>query len=284
MMGPAGNELRRFELRPDVSDERDYSLDKLQLVATPSLPLETSILSWKKAMTPVKHQGRKGSCVGFAVAAMKEWQEREEHKKEVSTGKKDIRKGKVYNLSEQWIYHQAKKIDAWPGQEGTSIREAMKVLCHIGCPPEAGWPYSDVKVGEPESWAHMIALWSKIGSYYRVRGSDGLMTGLSYGPVVIGVPVYREFFTPRPNGTIAMPAKPRKLYGGHAICIVGFDATTKKFEFKNSWGTSWGNKGYGQLHFKYIDSFMWDAWVAVDTRVKKIKEGDIPEIEQFKRV
>ena len=27
---------------------------------------------------------------------------------------------------------------------------------------------------------------------------------------------------------------------------------------------------------------MWDAWVAVDTAVEEIEEGDIPEIEEFK--
>jgi len=272
---------RPLNLKPDPADKRDFPLVKLQ-ATRPLDPAGLSVLSWKDQMTPIKDQGRKGSCVGFATAAMKEWQEQAEHLKEVAEGKVDHRQGKVYDYSEQWIYHQAKKIDAWPGEEGTSIRDAMKVLNHLGCPPEAGWPYDDVLTGEPESWAHMVAQWARIGSYYRVVGSDQLVQALNYGPVVVGVGVFKEFFSPGPEGLIAMPANPNELYGGHAICIVGYDFTKRLFEFKNSWSKAWGNAGYGKLHFNYIDQYMWDAWVAVDMSVEKIEKGDIPEIEEFK--
>jgi C1A family cysteine protease len=54
-------------------------------------------------MTSVKDQGMLGSCVSFAVGAMKEWQEGEEHRQEVAEGKKDHREGKEYDYSESWI-------------------------------------------------------------------------------------------------------------------------------------------------------------------------------------
>ncbi len=39
----------------------------------------------------------------------------------------------------------------------------------------------------------------------------------------------------------------------HAVLLVGYDLDTKIFTFKNSWGTEWGNKGYGKISFSYMD-------------------------------
>lgn len=273
---------RPLNLQRDEVDDRDFPLLKLQeRISAPMFGADA--LSWKDEMSSIKDQGKKGSCVGFATAAMKEWQERAEHLKEVQAGKIDYRKGKAYNYSEQWIYHQCKKIDAYPGQEGTSIRDSMKVLRHIGCPPEAGWPYDDELTGEPEGWAHMVAQWAKIGSYYRITSSEDLVQALHYGPVVIGIPVFRGFFFAGYDGWIEMPPSPDdRIYGGHAVCVVGYNILEESFEFKNSWNKTWGNKGYGKLHFDYIDKYMWDGWVAVDLAVEKIESGALPEIEEVK--
>lgn len=43
--------------------------------------------------------------------------------------------------------------------------------------------------------------------------------------------------------------------GGHAVLITGFDADKKVFFFKNSWGTNWGQQGYGSVTFEHLDHF-----------------------------
>lgn len=40
----------------------------------------------------------------------------------------------------------------------------------------------------------------------------------------------------------------------HAIYLIGWDDTTKNFEFVNSWGMDWGNKGFGLLPYSYVTS------------------------------
>ena len=223
-------------------------------------------VDWTPMMSPVKDQGRLGSCVGFAVAAMKEFQEQKEHIEEVYSGKEYKRKEDHYDLSEAWVYWNSKKIDPWPNQEGTSIRCAMKVIHKIGIPCEAGWEYDDRFKGEPKSWSHLVAKWGLIDSYWRVATLDDLKIALRDCPTVIGVGCFQEIYNPQ-NGVVPYPANPSYCLGGHAVCAVGFDDDTELVKFKNSWSKDWGKDGYGYLPYNYIIDFMWDAWATKDLRV-----------------
>jgi C1A family cysteine protease len=201
---------------------------------------------------------------------MKEWQEKNEHDSEIKEGKKDHRKGKDYDYSEAWIYWNCKKIDGYAG-EGTSIRTAMQVLNKIGVPTEKAWPYSDDKlnIGEPKRWASMIAKWALAGTYYRVDTVEQAKIALEKdGPFVMGVPCFYDFFFPI-NGVIKDPADGERSYGGHAICCVGYDDDRKLLKFKNSWGTGWGQRGYGYLSYNYFNKYSWGNWACRDIEVSK---------------
>ena len=255
----------------DRKDNRDFSFSKSlsRKKLRKRLRKAPKVLDHSGKMSPVKNQGRLGSCVGFAVSAMKEWQEQVEHLKEVERGKKNHRDDKYYDLSEAWIYWMCKKIDPWPNSEGTSIRCAMKVLAKIGVPCENAWPYDDKVYGEPKKWAKLVALWSLIHSYWRVKNLKELRVALVKGPVVIGIGCYEEIFDVGKDGVVRNPANPNYCYGGHAICVVGYDNKKKRFKFKNSWGKSWGQNGYGYLSYNYIRKYMWDAWACKDLSVTK---------------
>ena len=257
----------RLTLEKDQKDKRDFKLTESLLKVDSG---EVRYIDWSKYMSPVKNQGRLGSCVGFAVAAMKEFQEQKEHVEEVLAGKKYKREEDHYDLSEAWIYWNSKKIDPWPDSEGTSIRCAMKVLHRIGVPCEAGWEYDDRFKGEPKSWASLIAKWGLIDSYWRVNGIDDLRLALASQPVVIGIGCFAEIFRPNfETGVVSYPANPNDLKGGHAICAVGYSDNMQLIKFKNSWSNQWGKKGYGFLSYRYINDFMWDAWVAKDLNVTR---------------
>lgn len=262
----------KLNLRKDPNDTRDFpflcSLNATDL-KNDILYTTAHVVDHSNLMSPVKDQGNLGSCVGFAVTAMKEWQEQKEHNDEVAAGKRDTRGGKAYDLSEAWVYWGAKKIDGMPDEEGTYIRCGMKVLNKLGVPVESGWTYSDEVKGEPTSWAKLIARWSLIGSYYRINNLSELLSALNKGPVVIGIGCFEGIFYVKSDGIVPMPTNPRYCYGGHAICVCGYDDNKRLIKFKNSWSDSWGDKGYGYLHYEYINDYMWDAWSCIDLSVTK---------------
>jgi len=262
----------KLNLRKDPDDKRDFpflnsfSIDELKSRFNSDVP---TIVDHSNLMSPVKNQGGLGSCVGFAVAAMKEWQEQKEHKEEVEAGKFDHRDGKYYDLSESWIYWSCKKIDEWPDLEGTSIRAAMKVLNRIGVPCEKAWPYSDEVKGEPSGWAKLVARWSLVGTYFRINNLDELLLALRKTPAVIGIACFEEIFFVDKTGVISRPANPEYCYGGHALCACGYDDNKRLIKVKNSWGENWGADGYGYIPYRYIQDYMWDAWYCNDLSVTR---------------
>jgi len=252
--------LKRGLLR-DTLDERDF-------IFSSSLKIFPVKVDHTSEMSPVKNQGSLGSCVAFSASALKEWQEIKEHLQEVEGGKRDYRQGKHYDFSEQWIYYMCKKIDG-NSSEGTSFRSAMKVLSKIGVPAERAWPYNAKAKGKPKRWAHLVSRWALIGEYRRIYGLEELKKALIESPVLIGIPLTTEIFGKLVNGVIPYPKNPDKLYGGHAVCAVGYDDEKQLIKFKNSWSKFWGDRGYGYLSYNFIRDFLWAAWICKDIVVTK---------------
>lgn len=48
---------------------------------------------------------------------------------------------------------------------------------------------------------------------------------------------------------------------GHAITIVGYDDSLMAFKFMNSFGTDWGNKGYGWISYSNINRALREAYI-----------------------
>jgi len=251
---------RTFGCLQDVPDRRDYPASMRLSRLKPILP---SIWNLREDMTPVKDQGRLGSCVGFACAALKEWQEKEQRPWTP-----------FQDSSEQWIYWKSKEIDPWPGSEGTSIRCALSILASKGVPPEGGWPYLDqASAGHrpptsPKWWSYGVARWAKIGYYYRLSSLEMVKEWLVLrGPVVAGVSVGTTFFSPvdhvgcPPHSFVEIP---RETIGGHAIVLVSYDDPLRIIGFKNSWGTDWGDRGFGFFSYEYLGSLGFDLWAILD--------------------
>jgi C1A family cysteine protease len=82
---------------------------------------------------------------------------------------------------------------------------------------------------------------------------------------MFGFTVYSSINQAGGTGKIPFPVKGDKVAGGHAVMAVGYDdgmkikhtnkdgvETTGALLIRNSWGTGWGEAGYGWLPYEYI--------------------------------
>ena len=52
--------------------------------------------------------------------------------------------------------------------------------------------------------------------------------------------------------------KPKTRRGGHAVALVGY--TPDRFIVRNSWGTGWGDKGFGYASSAYAQEAFTEAY------------------------
>jgi len=57
---------------------------------------------------------------------------------------------------------------------------------------------------------------------------------------------------------------PNVNYGGHAMCVVGYDDDKDAFEIQNSWGTDWGNEGYIWIRYGDFAAFIYEAYEIIE--------------------
>lgn len=228
---------------PPMPDEPRMKVAKIELPPTVDL---------RGQMLPVRDQGNEGTCVGFAVAALRE-----------ASDEHDI------ELSPRYLYHHCKQKDGIPEIEGTYLRTAMQMLKAPGICNESYWPYAPRQVDKPKGSADTDAKGRIITDYIRLDDEDGeaMLMNLkyhlyNYGPFVAGVLAHEGWCKVKAckTGVIPDPTELERRLGGHAVCIVGYDDEHKRFIFKNSWGAEWGDEGYGYLSYDYMKCYCFEAW------------------------
>lgn len=123
--------------------------------------------------------------------------------------------------------------NAGGSSEGMTFKAALSFLRHSGVSTNIG----EMKIGEYAMIKNIVSL------------KDAIITN---GPCFGALPVYDD------SGYSQFWDKSRGyLKGGHAIAIVGW--TREGFVIRNSWGTSFGEKGYVIIPFKQFSSFL-ELW------------------------
>jgi C1A family cysteine protease len=133
----------------------------------------------------------------------------------------------------------------------------------------------DGTVRDPD--AHLYSMPNNFRSmtYWRLdaRNSAGIQTlarvrsFLAAGfPVVFGFPVTSLALE---NADILYRPDTDPIIGGQAVVAVGYDdrrfnVTRGALLIRNSWGTSWGERGYGWLPYEYVvERLAVDFWTAM---------------------
>jgi C1A family cysteine protease len=135
------------------------------------------------------------------------------------------------------------------------------VLSSEGAVAEDVWPYQAGKFAEKPPAAVEKAERFRITDVRPLATVDDLKHALQQnGPVVAGIRVFQGAMTVSKTGVIPLPTEKEQIIGGHAIVIVGYDDEKRRLRFVNSWGTQWGEQGFGYLPYEYVKTYLSDAW------------------------
>ena len=139
---------------------------------------------------------------------------------------------------------------------GAMLRVGIKTLAKFGVCKELLWPYDvDRFAKKPPERCYQEALGHTIKAYQRLSDLQEMKACLAQGtPFVLGFSVYEHVMTlaVARTGVIRMPEPGERMEGGHAVLAVGYSDATQTLLFRNSWGGSWGKKGYGELPYGYL--------------------------------
>lgn len=202
--------------------------------------------------SPVDDQGNLGSCTGNAIAGVIECLDR--------------KTGKNLDVSRLFIYYEERVLEGSVNYDsGAYIRDGIKVVNKKGAPLESIWPYNINKFAtRPNQAAYTDALKRTAGTYEKCTNLAAIKNALARGfPVVVGFDVYDSFYSIGSNGIMPYPNVNREtLLGGHAVAIVGYNDNTNRLIVRNSWGTSWADRGYFYMPYQVIQntSMSSDFW------------------------
>lgn len=139
-------------------------------------------------------------------------------------------------------------------EAGTSLKAAMDILRKYGSVPEPMLPFhitTAMYLGNEDTFFSTAAQ-RRISAYYNLgKDLNQWRTWLATrGPILAGLSVDSTWDNATAtHGNLDAFHPPTR--GGHAICVVGY-RQDGRFIVRNSWNTTWGDKGFGYATPAYI--------------------------------
>lgn len=193
----------------------------------PKIKIPSSV-DWRTSskVTPIKNQGQCGSCWAFSAAAAVE-------------SAVAIKGRGLYSLSQQQLVDCSSSYGNG-GCDGGWMNNAFDYVIVNGLTKETNYPYTGI-VGSCNT-VNANKSPTKISSYVNVINSDSaqLLNAIAKTPVVVGVDATNWGY----YSTGIINSSTCGISVNHGVVVVGYNQSSKYYIVKNSWGTSWGEKGY----------------------------------------
>jgi C1A family cysteine protease len=253
----------------DLPDLRDYAPDNPKVMKPPEAA--TKVADWfsnsealhpkaqlpgevnlARYCSPIEDQVNLGSCTAQAGAGLIEYFEKRAF-------------GRHLDASRLFLYKVTRNLLGWTGDTGAYLRSTMKTMALFGVLPEQDYPYDIARYDEePSAFHYAYAANFRSIRYFRLdqagmSGNDVLKQVrqfLAAGyPSMFGFTVYNYG---NEKGELEYPTTEDSALGGHAVVAVGYDDSRRigshqgALRIRNSWGTGWGDGGYGWLPYEYV--------------------------------
>jgi len=266
----AGSKKQGMGWQRDLKDGRDYHLDHtvvrelLQKLGSGRVPQKLpGAIDLREYFPMPSDQGGLNASTAFAVTSLVGYFEARSS-------------GHVLDASPLFLYQLGLKLLGLTTNASLNIRTALKAMVRFGMPPESCWPYECSRF---ESSPTDPFLFSFAGDFRSIRyfRLDQLSTEKTLRLVkaflAAGFVTTFGFSVPSSltmDADIAFRPEFDAIRGGQAVLAVGYDDRRRiasdlgAILFRSSWGSQWGEHGYGWLPYAYVvNQFATDFWTAL---------------------
>lgn len=244
------------------------------------MPVE---VDFRERCSPIKDQGHLNSASAHAVIGMVEFFQKRHF-------------GYHIDSSALFLYKVTRLANDVRGDIGVPIRKTMETIVRVGVLEEKRWPHTELDFDkEPMAHLYTYATSFKATEYERLDAYASGFGLLDYiksflsrdTPVVFGFRAYNNCIlqSETSRGMIPYPSYQDTSDRIHALMAVGYDDTLRirnkesdietvgAFIVRNSWGSRWGDEGYGYLPYQYVlKGLTRDWWVLLDQKWVDLKQ------------
>jgi hypothetical protein len=138
----------------------------------------------------------------------------------------------------------------------------ITALENYGVCTESAWPYDRTKLAlQPPEEAFGDATKRKLLVAMPLHTLRAIKLSIAAGfPVPLAFPIARSVIDGEDGGAsrthetgcFPLPSAADPAGGDHFVLAIGYDDATGQVEFENSWGTGWGDAGYGYLPYAFF--------------------------------
>jgi len=250
---------RICNLVPSKGTEKDWTFgDAVASGALGAVTAPPASVDLRAAWWAIDDQEDTGSCVGWATA-------------EGVVRYHMATAGKITRnvlLSPRFVWMGSKETDEFTTRPetfiegaGTSLKAAMDIVRKYGAVTMNQLPFhitTKMFTGNENAF-FAAAAQLRIASYFNLhRDLNQWKSWLAaHGPILAGLSVDRTWDNATATGGNIDVFMPATVRGGHAIAVVGY-TSTGRFIVRNSWGTNWGDRGFGYVSPAYIAAGFFD--------------------------
>jgi C1A family cysteine protease len=255
-MGRAVRQTRRIcNLVPSRDTHKDWTFESaVQSTAVTAVAAPPASVDLRAAWWNIGDQLTTGSCVGWAST---DGVMRYHLVKAGKLDQKDL-------LSPRYTWMASKETDQYVNrpetfieEAGTSLKAAMDICRKYGVVLGSMLPFKiDTLMYTGDENAFFAAASQRQATAYfnMQKNVTQWRTWLaSHGPILVGLNVDATWDNATATNGLLDTFQPNTVRGGHAVCLVGY-RTDGRFIVRNSWGTTWGDKGFGYASQMYISA------------------------------